>query len=590
MRIKGILSFLIVLFYAFPMQAQTHRLDSLKKVLHKTVDVNTKFHIYLGMVEEIMKHDKDSRDIAIYFTIAEKITLNQLKGLQKADGFYELGNSSVKMENYSKAIPFYQQAFILFENLDQPKTMMVLHKDIGRAYYLRGQYAIALEHYLKGMEISKKYGFEGAQLGWLYRYAGSVFKRQGVYKQALHYYKQAKNIFNEVDDSYGLTSAYHNIGVIYGNIGDTVQQMEYYEKALKLATDNQYLDRVILTSGYIGRVYLDKGDYNLSLVYFHKAYEIALKMDDPSAIPGCLINFGSVYLMLSEFSKALDYFNKAHTAILNTQKYQQIRLLRLYQWYSKLYSKLGNYKEAYRYSLLQEAMHDSIWNASIVTQINELEAIQVLRKREHKITQLNFEKKLANERLKYQRNWLIFMGVGIVVALVFVILIGLQKRALKQANQILVKKNMEVVESEQKNTFLKKEKPNSADSLLSDSKKEALFSQIIHAMEVEKIYCQEDTTLVSFAQLLDTNTTYVSHIINEQLSRNFTTFINEYRIKEARRILADSTNHRFTIEAIAQKVGFKSKSAFNNAFKKYTGITPSFYMKTIGEQLDNITT
>ena len=56
-------------------------------------------------------------------------------------------------------------------------------------------------------------------------------------------------------------------------------------------------------------------------------------------------------------------------------------------------------------------------------------------------------------------------------------------------------------------------------------------------------------------------------------------FINSYRIKEAKRLLKNRLNEKSTILEILFEVGFNSKAAFNKAFKKKTGLTPSEYMK-----------
>jgi AraC-like DNA-binding protein len=63
------------------------------------------------------------------------------------------------------------------------------------------------------------------------------------------------------------------------------------------------------------------------------------------------------------------------------------------------------------------------------------------------------------------------------------------------------------------------------------------------------------------------------------LECNFVTFINSYRIEEAKIILLSNKHSNYTIEAISEIVGFNSKSAFNNAFKNRVGVTPSDYIK-----------
>ncbi|NQY30498.1 MAG: AraC family transcriptional regulator [Flavobacteriaceae bacterium] len=80
---------------------------------------------------------------------------------------------------------------------------------------------------------------------------------------------------------------------------------------------------------------------------------------------------------------------------------------------------------------------------------------------------------------------------------------------------------------------------------------------------------------------MDTNKSYTSKIINDYSNKNYNNFVNEYRVNEARKLLTEKENWSFTIEFIASKVGFKSKSTFNIAFKKFTGITPSYFLSSV---------
>ena len=72
---------------------------------------------------------------------------------------------------------------------------------------------------------------------------------------------------------------------------------------------------------------------------------------------------------------------------------------------------------------------------------------------------------------------------------------------------------------------------------------------------------------------------YLSRIINERFGASFNDFVNEYRIKEAKSALRDPGQAERTILDIMYGSGFYSKSTFNTAFKKFTGVTPSKYRK-----------
>ncbi|MFP4663568.1 MAG: helix-turn-helix domain-containing protein [Bacteroidales bacterium] len=110
-------------------------------------------------------------------------------------------------------------------------------------------------------------------------------------------------------------------------------------------------------------------------------------------------------------------------------------------------------------------------------------------------------------------------------------------------------------------------------------KKELLMQSILKLMEKEKPYMDPKLTIFVFSRALNINKTYISKVINEQMNENFSSFINRYRVEEAKKYLKAAEYENYTIEGIAHTVGFNSKASFNNAFKKFTGLTPSAYKK-----------
>lgn len=106
-----------------------------------------------------------------------------------------------------------------------------------------------------------------------------------------------------------------------------------------------------------------------------------------------------------------------------------------------------------------------------------------------------------------------------------------------------------------------------------------LKSELIEVMENQKMYLDESLTIHSLANKLNTNSKYLSKLINTEFEKSFVVFVNEYRINEAKKLLIDEKNKNLTIEGVGYEAGFKSKSAFNSAFKKITGDTPSSYLK-----------
>lgn len=93
-------------------------------------------------------------------------------------------------------------------------------------------------------------------------------------------------------------------------------------------------------------------------------------------------------------------------------------------------------------------------------------------------------------------------------------------------------------------------------------------------METHKPYLDPELTLEALADTLSVNPRTLSQLINETYQKNFKSYILEYRIKESMKILADSNHNKLTVLEILYRVGFNSKSAFNNQFKIYTNLTP----------------
>lgn len=116
-------------------------------------------------------------------------------------------------------------------------------------------------------------------------------------------------------------------------------------------------------------------------------------------------------------------------------------------------------------------------------------------------------------------------------------------------------------------------------STLSEDQKISLISKLEHLVQVEKIFIHEKLSIEDIAIKLDTNSKYISQIINETFNKNFYNYINSYRIEEAKLMLRSELSDKYSILGIAQSVGFVSKSTFNVAFKRITGLTPTEFKR-----------
>ncbi len=106
------------------------------------------------------------------------------------------------------------------------------------------------------------------------------------------------------------------------------------------------------------------------------------------------------------------------------------------------------------------------------------------------------------------------------------------------------------------------------------------------ALMKEGVWREEGLTVASLAAKVGVPEHQLRALINGQLGcRNFSAFLNSYRLEEAKRILSDPQHARRQVIQVALDVGFGSIAPFNRAFKEETGRTPTEFRKeALGEQ------
>ncbi len=124
-------------------------------------------------------------------------------------------------------------------------------------------------------------------------------------------------------------------------------------------------------------------------------------------------------------------------------------------------------------------------------------------------------------------------------------------------------------------------KPISQKSRLSQHKKREIFNCIHKLMSSNRPYLDSDITIDKFAKRINTNRQYLSIVINEFYSKNFSNFINEFRINDAIEIIKLDENMKYTIEGISGSVGFSNRTSFIKSFKLVTNMTPSEFRKSV---------
>lgn len=112
-----------------------------------------------------------------------------------------------------------------------------------------------------------------------------------------------------------------------------------------------------------------------------------------------------------------------------------------------------------------------------------------------------------------------------------------------------------------------------------NAEEEALARRVRELMERDKLYQEPSFSRADLARELHCSESVLSRVINAAFGKSFPKMLNEYRVADAQRLLADPS---IAIQVVAAEVGFNSLASFNRVFKETTGQTPSAYRAGAG--------
>lgn len=306
------------------------------------------------------------------------------------------------------------------------------------------------------------------------------------------------------------------------------------------------------------------------------------------------VNIARTYTMEHRFDKALSALQEA---LLHARKYgTEDYMVFLERLISEAYGAKGDIRQSREWRLRYLDRKDSLMNAHGSPTVEELNLVYDVSRNQEAVREMRI-------RNLYQR-WIIVSIVLIaVLTLGSVFMLKRKNRKLRNLNHSLYERNNELMQVQEDMSDLLRacdecsyktkdgQEGNASASetrngrkysrsSLSDEEKHRLHSAIDRVMNNPKITSNRDFTLSQLVQMVDSNPSYVSQVINEKYHVTFSILLGNFRVKEACRRMQDNGDQvrALTLEALSESVGFKSRSTFVSAFKRVVGVTPSEYL------------
>lgn len=312
-------------------------------------------------------------------------------------------------------------------------------------------------------------------------------------------------------------------------------------------------------------------NYNAAQGYFDRQIRI-MPDDEPHVryICSAYCNKGKVCALQGNYEAAVENLKKSLSYGLRYDlKDVNVELTGLIADY---YKQLGQADSAAKYRGQFLTLKESLLGYQQVAGIKELSFMDKL--------------KTLNEQMDDSRRQRSRLSMALLIATLVVLGTGIslfilyrKNKQLRVSYQSLYNKNQEVLKLEDEYKKPKLEEKYKTSSLREDDKQQ-LFEKIEQTLSSSSDIYNSDFNLAQLAQLVNSNYKKVSQVINEKANCNFNALLNEYRVREAcRRMNNEAVYGHLSLEGISSGVGFRARSSFLQAFKRFTGLTPSEYLR-----------
>ena len=389
------------------------------------------------------------------------------------------------------------------------------------------------------------------------------------YPKAISYYNKVLEDKVNIRNQYSKQHARNGIGLSSCNGYNDLDRSDSCFRSMMNVVfhpENKIISEVWdgIAEGNIGYNMLLRGEYDNAIPLLKSSIEKVLKGNDYAFASGPAIDLADIYLRKGKLPEAKYYIDLA-------KKYYDImqregRLPRIYEVQSNYYAAAGNSRlsMAYLDSTLQaNKQYEKQFNTTLLLRMEQKESAQQ-------------QQELANEK-KMRRNiqirLLIITGGFTIISILLVLLYFLYRKQ-KDAYRELVRKSQEWAQ-------VQLEKEHRTQNNTPDEIDLSLMKEIERLMNEEKIYKDNTLSVDSLSHLLGAKKHNVSGVINRCTQNNFNTFVNEYRVKEAIRLMSDKNIQIYSIDGIAFDLGFGDRKSLHRVFKKMTGLSPTEFKKNV---------
>jgi len=407
------------------------------------------------------------------FTSAQGLSIKKIDSLKIATTKGDVSNRCNSLlllsDEYSNtdlntALRYAKMSLSKAKKAKNDTLLAISYNSIANTYQYKSKLDSALIFHQKALHHRKKIK-DTIGIADSYNNLGIAYDSMGLFSESLHNYFRALYFYDKKKDLDKLAMTYTNIGIIYKTQKEYKKAFQYYKKANELYKKTKSDFGITVSSGNMGSILIDFGKYNESIKYSQIAKEGYEKMGYDRYIAYPVSNIAVVYDSLHRFEEANKnyihairlhekYLNSYEVAnicnayakcLIKQKKFKESILIsdKAKEFSKKVSafflevnanhnlaeanSKLGNFKDAYKYSNLYTTGIDSLFKTEKTKAIFELETKYNTEKKEKLLIQKEAEAK--------QRNALLIVLSVLVISAILLGYLFYRQQKLKNRQQ-----------------------------------------------------------------------------------------------------------------------------------------------------------
>ncbi len=337
----------------------------------------------------------------------------QLAALSDIDSIIAFGEI-VGKNSFEDVIEKSESAIDRATALGYRKGLGLLHHNIGRAQYFKGDYPSAAGRYFKAIAILEKSKYQ-LQLAEVYNSLAKLYRKTRDLPKAHHYYNLAMNLYKGAGDVAGTAMIFNEWGVVYEYEENFKKAEEFYRNSLNINQKLNNPEGVGYALGNLSGVFTIQKKYEEAEKYLMQALTLRKTMEDSFDMALTYADLGGTFSAAGKPKKAIEYFDSA-IYLASKLKYAEL-LSASYYSKSKAFELLSDPASALLYLQKHKSIADSIFNSTKAKDVEELNLKYETGKKENKILQQELELRSRNNTITIIS--LIFIALAMVGYLMY---------------------------------------------------------------------------------------------------------------------------------------------------------------------------